>query len=233
MDTLDTLITLELNVDDNDSEEQNVTGYATLFNTDVFKFYEVLRLDKGAFSERLNDDVRFQFDHTGMTYARTTSHKYKLQLSEDDNGLAVKARLADTREGTDLYLSIKDGLITEMSIGFSFLLEDADFGLYKGANEEWQGYPFYEVHKIYKLKDVSAVSFPAMEGTEIKAQLNAGGFKDQMKQITPIKEGQNDSDASNPKNKKSLTDNELIVVEKGDLILPGRRDIPKGLLANV
>ena len=231
MDTLDTLITLELNVDDTDSEDQNVTGYATLFDTDVFKLFEVLRFDKGSFAERLNDDVRFQFDHEGMTYARTTSETYKLRLSEDDTGLAIKARLADTRAGRDLYLSIKNRLITEMSVGLSFLLEDADFGLYKGANEEWHGYPFYEVHKIYELKDVSAVSFPAMEGTEIKAQLNAGGFIDQMKKITPLKEGQNDSDASNPKNDKSLTDNKFIV--RGDLILPEKRDIPKGLLANV
>ena len=196
------------------------------FETDVMKFGEVINFDKGSFKDRLKDDVRFLFDHTGMTLARTISSEYPLQLSEDDTGLYIRALLADSQQGRDLYKSVKGKLITEMSVGINFLLSDAEFGIYKGSNEAWHGSPYYKVHKVNKLNDVSAVSYAAMGGTTIQAQLSAGGYKDQLALITEK------IDTSNPDNVilNDNSDNKFIVIEKEDLVLPPRRTIPKGLL---
>lgn len=41
-----------------------------------------------------------------------------LELREDDNGLYIKAKIVDTNDGRDAKVLIKEGILTEMSIGY-------------------------------------------------------------------------------------------------------------------
>lgn len=208
--------------DGEDSDVLTVEGHATLFNRDVEKFWEIIRFEKGCFADCLNDDVRFFFNHDGMTLARTKNNS--MVLSEDDAGLKVRATLAPTREGHDLYNSIKSGLIDEMSVGFGFGPEGTEFGLYEGENEDWHGMSHYRIHKVEELYDVSAVSIPAMAGTDIKAQLKAEGHLDALKRVSAS------NSETEPTEDTMTTQSEPVIVPK-KAKLPRRR-LMKGLFAD-
>lgn len=146
------------------SEEEDsyiVEGYATTFD-DPYDF------GRGGMKECIKrsamdgadmSDVIFQFDHQGMVMARQRNNS--LAVMCDDHGLYVKADLSGTRQGRDLHEAIKNGLVDRMSWAFTV------------ADDGWDYDPNTRtsyVTKVDKVYDVSAVSIPANEGTEISAR---------------------------------------------------------------
>ncbi|ERL15959.1 MAG: HK97 family phage prohead protease [Atopobium minutum] len=138
-----------------------VEGYATTFDepydfgADGWK-EQVLH---SALNNADMSDVIFQLNHEGQTLARLRNKTLELRI--DEHGLYVKADLGGSQAGRDLYEAIKNGLIDRMSWGFA-LAEDG----YQYDSET----KLATISKVIKVFDVSAVSIPADQDTEIHAR---------------------------------------------------------------
>jgi len=132
--------------------ESRVTGYGSVFESkseDLGGFVEIIA--RGAFDDRLEDDVRALFNHdSSLILGRTKSGT--LDLSIDDNGLRYEIDFPDTTYANDLQVSIKRGDIDQSS--FSFLVEEDDF-------TEVDGTIVRTINKVSRLFDVSPVTYPA------------------------------------------------------------------------
>ena len=151
-----------------DAESYNVRGYATTFNEPYTLFdagdYRVdEQVDAHAFDECDMTDVIMQYDHEGRVYARTSNDTLKLPI--DEHGLGMNAYLGGTEGGRSLFGDIKGGYITKMSFGFRVGADDI-----KEREENGKIIYLRTIMKISKLYDVSAVSLPANDGTEISAR---------------------------------------------------------------
>lgn len=141
-----------------------VTGHAAVFDTPsqpIFDFWEgsfIEEVRRGAFAKTIGEaDVRFLINHDpNLVLARNKGGT--LRLAEDEIGLAIDADLAATSYGRDLALSMRRGDVTQMSIMFSVVKDD-----WAGTRD---GMPLRVISEV-KLYDVSAVTFPAFEETDI------------------------------------------------------------------
>ena len=145
-----------------DNQELWVEGYAVRFNKptvlweyDGEEYKE--QIDDRAFDEADMSDVIFNYNHSGKVMARTRNKT--LQLSVDDKGLYIKARVDGTEEGRKIYEEIKGGYIDRMS--YSYTVNES---AYDSENR------MRTIRKIKKLYDVSAVDIPAYESTSIYAR---------------------------------------------------------------
>ena len=159
-----------------DEKDYMVSGYATTFD-DPYVLYEdkdmVLReiISKDALDGADMRDIILQFDHEGKVYARTSNNT--LTVEPDARGLNIEADLSGTAIGRELYEEIKGGYITKMSWGFSVNKE----------RDEWKSETAPDgraletriIHSVRKVYDVSAVSLPANDATEISARNLADG----------------------------------------------------------
>lgn len=152
-----------------DNDEYIVEGYATTFNQ-PYPLYHVdsklveEQIDRNAFDKTDMGDVILQYDHEGKVYARISNNT--LELKTDEHGLFVRAYLGGTQSGRNLYEEIKGGYTNKMSFGFT--VEKDDF------TETKNGY-LRTIRSIGKLFDVSAVSLPANDFTEISARSHCDG----------------------------------------------------------
>lgn len=151
------------------TESTTVEGYATTFNQ-PYRLYAVDGVDvyeqvaPTAFEETDMNDVIMQYDHAGRVFARLSNGT--LHLTTDEHGLRVSADLGGTEIGRQLYEEIKGGYTNKMSFGFTVtdsVVEEFDRGYIRTIN------------RIGKLYDVSAVSLPANDYTEISAKRNIDG----------------------------------------------------------
>ena len=159
-------------------EDQVVEGYATTFDQEYMLWddgeYRVNEsIDRNAFAETDMSDVIMQYDHAGRVFARSKNNT--LQLSADDHGLKIRAFLGGTDIGKQLYQEIKGGYTDKMSFGFTV-------GDQKKTNERDSETGKTIIHRkitaIKKLYDVSAVSLPANDATEISARNCVDGLID-------------------------------------------------------
>ena len=153
-----------------DSGEKIVEGYACTFNEPYelysFEGYTVReQIDRGAFGKCDMSDVIFQYDHEGRVFARTSNNT--LTLSTDDHGLKIRADLGGTEAGRQLYEEIKGGYTTKMSFGF---VVDTDIREVNENHTDGNVDVLRTITGIRKLYDVSAVSLPANNATEISAR---------------------------------------------------------------
>ena len=163
-------MTMEANADD----DYMVVGYATTFNQPYHLYntkdakgndIEVReQVDSNAFANTDMSDVIFQYDHEGRVFARLSNKT--LEVMPDEHGLLVRAYLGGTDIGRNLYEEIKGGYTDKMSFGFT--VED-DSMVYDNG-----GY-LRTIKSIGKLYDVSAVSIPANNHTEISARKHCDG----------------------------------------------------------
>ncbi|WP_342541038.1 HK97 family phage prohead protease [Heyndrickxia sp. FSL K6-6286] len=151
-----------------------VEGYATTFNKpyemyeiDGIKYYEMI--DRHALDGADMSDVILQYDHQGKVLARKSNNT--LIVETDDNGLFVCADLSKSSASKELYEEIDNGLTTRMSWAFTVLDEDYD--------RETRTRIIKKVKKVY---DVSAVSIPANDDTEISARSFFNGVIEKEKQ---------------------------------------------------
>ena len=102
-------------------------------------------------------------EHEGRVFARTRNNT--LVVGEDEHGLKIEADLGGTEIGRELYEEISGGYTDRMSFGFTVDGESED------REELENGVVRYTRHikSVKKLYDVSAVSLPANDGTEIGA----------------------------------------------------------------
>lgn len=152
------------------TDSKVVEGYATTFNQP----YELWRdgdyvfneqVDSRAFDNTDMSDVIMQYDHEGRVFARGSNNT--LSLSVDEHGLKIRADLGGTEIGRQLYEEIKGGYTNKMSFGFTV---DKDETVTSEDNTTGKVTVLRTITSIGKLYDVSAVSLPANNATEISAR---------------------------------------------------------------
>lgn len=163
-------------------EDMKVRGYATTFD-DPYVLYEdkdmVLReiIDHDALNNADMSDIILQFDHEGRVYARTSNGT--LTVEPDAHGLAMEADLSGTDLGRGLYQEIKGGYVTKMSWGFS-VDRDKDEWTSETA-PDGRSLETRRIRSVRKIYDVSAVSLPANDATEISARNLTDGVIERVK----------------------------------------------------
>ena len=145
-----------------------ITGKPVVYNsrTDMGWFDEII--EPGALNNTDLTDVRFLVIHDTskipLARSRRNNGNSTMQLSVDNDGLSIEVIL-DTENNSEaraLYSAVQRGDISGMSFMFGV---DA---------EEWEDleseHPTRHVRSISTVVEVSAVTFPAYESTEINAR---------------------------------------------------------------
>lgn len=159
-----------------EDEDYKVRGYATTFD-DPYVLYEdkdmVIReiIDHDALKDADLSDVIMQYDHAGRVYARTSNNT--LTVTPDAHGLGMEADLGGTDLGRGLFQEIKGGYTTKMSWGFT-VNRDRDEWTSETA-PDGRALETRTIKSVRKVYDVSAVSLPANDATEISARNVADG----------------------------------------------------------
>jgi HK97 family phage prohead protease len=153
-----------------ENNEKIVDGYATVFNEEYTLYsyagYEVREsFDPAAFDETDMSDVIMQYDHEGRVFARGSNGT--LTVKPDQHGLRIRADLGGTEIGRQLFEEIKGGYTTKMSIGFTVKIQERTEERDEDAGRTIVHRKITGVKKLY---DVSAVSLPANDATEISAR---------------------------------------------------------------
>ena len=113
------------NVVENDDEGKlivsgyvNETGKQSHLLGSKKKFKETIQ--KGAFTRALKkgNDIHFLAEHDENKILASTRNG-SLTLKEDEKGLLMTAEISDTSYGRDYHTLIKDGILRNMSFGFS------------------------------------------------------------------------------------------------------------------
>ena len=177
----------EVRANENGSDEMIAEGYATTFNEpyelmqwddwDGYRVHFLEVIDSDAFKETDMSDVIMQYNHEGRVFARTSNNT--LLLKTDNHGLFVRANLGGTEIGRGLYEEIKGGYTNRMSFGFTVSKESRTE---ERDDENKVRTITRTITGIKKLWDVSAVSIPANDGTEISARSWCDGVIAELKE---------------------------------------------------
>lgn len=145
-----------------------LTGRPIVYNsrTDLGLFDEVI--EGGALAQTDLRDVRFLVNHDlskiPLARSRRNNGNSTMQLRPDERGMEIDV-LLDTENNADaraLYSAVSRGDISGMS--FMFSVDD----------EEWEDleseHPTRHIRKIGTVVEVSAVTFPAYDSTDIQAR---------------------------------------------------------------
>jgi HK97 family phage prohead protease len=128
--------------------ENMFEGYASHFNN-VDSYGDVIQ--KGAFTKTLQDNK----NRIKILWQHDTSEPIGLpvKMMEDDNGLFVEGKISMTETGKKAMTLMRDGVITEMSIGYDVIKDD-----YKDNKR---------ILKELRLWEFSLVSFGANDKAKI------------------------------------------------------------------
>ncbi len=145
-----------------------IEGYAIVYDsrTDLGYFDEIIAA--GALKNCDLKDVRFLVNHdTNMiplARSRNNNENSTMQLIVDERGLKIIVRLdlENNSDARNLYSAIERGDISGMSFMFTVRKEEWD--------ESDSEHPKRTILEIEKVFEVSAVTFPAYEETEINAR---------------------------------------------------------------
>lgn len=121
------------------------------------KYYETIA--RGALDEADLRDIPFKYNHSDAVMVMARTRNNTLQLVRDEQGLWVRANLANTTAGRDLHELVKRGDIDKMSFAFT-VLEEA-------YNKETHT---RTITKFKRIWDVSAVDTPAYPDTTLSAR---------------------------------------------------------------
>lgn len=184
--------------------EMIVEGYATTFNQ-PYTLYQDERgifdeqVDPNAFAETDRSDVIMQYDHEGRVFARTRNNT--LQIDPDEHGLKIRAFLGGTEIGRQLYEEIAGGYTDRMSFGFTVEADEKS----RSKADDGRVRILRTITKIGKLYDVSAVSLPANDATEISARSKGDGLiAEAMEEIRAEEEMQREKQAQEERRSAAL-----------------------------
>lgn len=163
--------TFAIRADESEDEGAIITGVPIVYNspTDIGGMFEET-IESGALDNADLTDVRFLVNHDTskipLARSRKNNGSSTMLLSVDEKGLSIRVKLdvENNTEARNLYSAIKRGDIT----GMSFMFGVAENGEYwEDINGE---YPKRHITAISTVVEVSAVTFPAYEATEINAR---------------------------------------------------------------
>lgn len=145
-----------------ENDERIIEGYFAVFNSN----YEIgpgmsESVAPGAFKNTLSGDIRALVNHdTTLVLGRNTAKT--LELSEDERGLWGRIRInPNDSDAVNLYERVKRGDVSQCSFGFDILDEETEFREDGGVH--------WTIREV-KLYEVSCVTFPAYESTNIDAR---------------------------------------------------------------
>ena len=153
---------------ENDDKGAYITGRPIVFDskTNIGPFDEII--ERGALDKTDLKDVRFLVNHDlskiPLARSRNNNANSTMQLLVDERGMAIRVNLdiENNAEAKSLYSAVQRGDISGMS--FMFGIDD----------EEWENlesdHPTRHIRAISTVVEVSAVTFPAYEDTEINAR---------------------------------------------------------------
>lgn len=147
-----------------------VEGYATTFGEPYllwddgdYRMFE--SVDAHAYDDCDMSDVIMQYNHEGRVFARGGNNT--LEVKPDSHGLHIRGYLGGTEIGRQLLEEIRGGYTTKMSQGFRVAKDERKVV----EDRENNRVDIYRtILKVQKLYDVSAVSLPANDATEINAR---------------------------------------------------------------
>ncbi len=141
-----------------------ITGYAAKFDSpseNLGGFVEYIRA--GAFAKTIQEsDIRGLWNHND-DYVLGRNKAGTLRLAEDEVGLAIEIDPPDTTWARDLVVSIERGDVTQMS--FAFRTVQDRWTHREGENPD----VIRELIEV-RLYDVSPVTYPAYEETEVSVR---------------------------------------------------------------
>lgn len=166
-----------------EKEEHQLVGHAAVFDqvTTIGDWFNE-QIEPGAFRSAIKkDDIRALFNHDpNIILGRNISGT--LILSEDETGLKVSINPPDTQYIRDLVLKpIERGDLNQMSFAFQVLEEEWVRG------KKPKDMDLRKIKKV-RLYDVSPVTFPAYEGTDIAVRSHDEWIKTQPKEEEPQKD---------------------------------------------
>lgn len=145
-----------------ENEQKHIGGYYSVFD----ELYEVMpgfmeRIARHAFDDALKGDIRVLWNHNSdIVLGRSTAGTATFGV--DDHGLFSDTIVnEEDRTALDCHARINRGDVSQASFGFDILEE----------SWEWHddGSCIRTIEKV-KLYEVSPCTFPAYEGTDIKAR---------------------------------------------------------------
>lgn len=118
-------------------------------------------VDRDAFSETLGDDIRVLVDHdTKLVLGRTTAGT--AELSADDKGVFARVKInPNDLDAMNAHARVERGDVSQGSFGFDILEEDTEF--------REDGSVHWTIKKV-RLYELSVVTFPAYEDTDVSAR---------------------------------------------------------------
>lgn len=149
---------LEQRGDSDGNHEMIVEGYAVVFESpQTYEYTEVI--DRNSLNATDMKDCVLRYNHSSEAFSLARTRNHSLELTIDNNGLYVRAKIIDTQYGRDFYKMIQEGLVDKMSFAFSVTKDEWD--------SETKTRRILEIDKLY---DVSAVDQPFYEDTSIFAR---------------------------------------------------------------
>ena len=157
----------EVRAEQDEKHGDYITGTPIVFGqeTDMGFYREVI--DKDALKDTDLKDVRFLVGHnTGMiplARSRNNNENSTMQMTVNERGMDIRVDLdtENNAEARALYSAVRRGDMSGMS--FMFIVD----------SDSWEDidteYPKRTITSIRKVFEVSAVAFPAYEGTSIRA----------------------------------------------------------------
>lgn len=164
--------TCEVRAEQDEKRGAVITGHPIVFNqeTEIETWEGIIRevIDPEAIDGETDmRDVRFLVGHDTsripLARSRNNNEHSTMQLSPDEIGLAMRAGIDTENNGTakELYSAAGRGDISGMSF------------MFRVDKDSWDDLdtdkPLRHIRHISKIYEVSAVVFPAYEGTELEA----------------------------------------------------------------
>ncbi len=184
----------ELRVKSEDGDADRIEGYAAVFNEETVIgewFREVIR--PGAFARAIKEkqDVRALFNHSAdHVLGRTKSGT--LELEENKKGLWIEIDPPDTQAARDVLELISRGDVSEMS--FAFTVHGPDGDKWDETEIKDGKLPLREIRDV-DLHDVSPVTYPAYEGTEVGLRSAESIYQDHIQSLEgQVPEGDGESE---------------------------------------
>lgn len=148
---------------DEQTGDRFISGYFSVFNSNYEMWQGATEsIDPAAFDGALDDDIRCLTNHdTRLVLGRTKAGT--LTLKTDDYGLWGEVKINEKdQDAVNLYERVARGDVTQCSFGFDILEEEY-------SENPNNGDVHWTIKKV-RLYEVSIVTFPAYEDTEVWAR---------------------------------------------------------------
>jgi len=162
----------EVRAEENEQHGTYITGTPIVFDQETDLGWYRESIDRGALAETDLKDVRFLIGHNTsmipLARSRNNNENSTMQMVVTDRGMEIRVDLdvENNAEAKALYSAVKRGDMSGMS--FMFVVDKDTW-----ADIDTDS-PKRTIMSIRKVFEVSAVAFPAYEGTEIQAASEDG-----------------------------------------------------------